>query len=121
VTNPGVTRLLNATKISGRTKSGLGVGVFNALSNDVYAVVQDSTTGERRDVLTQPFANYNIFVLDQSLKNNSYVSLINTNVTRRGSTYDGLFRFAKQQLRRRWAGELFAPPGHCLWLRPAGG
>ncbi|OWP63875.1 hypothetical protein CDA63_06590 [Hymenobacter amundsenii] len=99
VSNPGVTRLLNATKISGRTKSGLGVGVFNALSNDVYATVQDSTTGARREVLTQPFSNYNIFVLDQSLKNNSYVSLINTNVTRRGSTYDanvtgGLFRFA---------------------------
>ncbi|WP_215136055.1 DUF5916 domain-containing protein [Hymenobacter sp. ISL-91] len=99
VSNPGVTRLLNATKISGRTKSGLGVGLFNALSNDVYATVQDSATGARREVLTQPFSNYNIFVLDQSLKNNSYISLINTNVTRKGSTYDanvtgGLFRFA---------------------------
>ena len=101
VQNPGVTRLLNATKISGRTSKGLGVGVFNALSNDVYATVQDSTSGARRDVLTQPFANYNIVVLDQSLKNNSYVSLINTNVTRAGSTYDanvtgGLFRFANK-------------------------
>ncbi|RFP64422.1 hypothetical protein D0N36_13975 [Hymenobacter lapidiphilus] len=101
VSNPGVTRLLNATKISGRTKSGLGVGLFNALSNDVYATVQDSTSGEQREVLTQPFSNYNIFVLDQSLKNNSYVSLINTNVTRKGSTYDanvtgGLFRFANK-------------------------
>lgn len=99
VANSGITPLLNATKISGRTKSGLGVGLFNALSNDVYATVQDSTTGAQREVLTQPFSNYNIFVLDQSLKNNSYVSLINTNVTRRGSTYDanvtgGLFRFA---------------------------
>ena len=40
-------------------------------------------------------------VLDQSLKNNSYVSLINTNVTRAGTTYDanvtgGLFRFANK-------------------------
>ncbi|WP_019949189.1 DUF5916 domain-containing protein [Hymenobacter aerophilus] len=101
VSNPGITRLLNATKISGRTKSGLGLGLFNALSNDVYATVQDSTTGQRREVLTQPFSNYNIFVLDQSLKNNSYVSLINTNVTRKGSTYDanvtgGLFRFANK-------------------------
>ena len=101
VQNPGVTRLLNATKISGRTSKGLGVGIFNALSNDVYATVQDSTGGGRRDVLTQPFANYNIVVLDQSLKNNSFVSLINTNVTRAGSTYDanvtgGLFRFANK-------------------------
>ncbi|MBF9236960.1 carbohydrate binding family 9 domain-containing protein [Hymenobacter sp. BT683] len=102
VENPGVTRLLNATKVSGRTSKGLGVGVFNALSNDVYATVQDSTSGVRRDVLTQPFANYSIVVLDQSLKNNSFVSLINTNVTRAGSTYDanvtgGLFRFANKK------------------------
>ncbi|WP_303311731.1 DUF5916 domain-containing protein [Hymenobacter sp. BT730] len=96
--NPAETRLLNATKISGRTKKGLGVGLFNALSNDVYATVRNTETGEEREVLTQPFSNYNIAVLDQSLKNNSYVSLINTNVTRQGSTYDanvtgGLFRF----------------------------
>jgi Domain of unknown function (DUF5916) len=63
--------------------------------------VQDSTSGTRREVLTQPFTNYNIVVLDQSLKNNSYVSLVNTNVTRAGSTYDanvtgGLFRFANK-------------------------
>ncbi|MBF9219951.1 DUF5916 domain-containing protein [Hymenobacter ruricola] len=102
VQNPGVTRLLNATKVSGRTRKGLGVGVFNAVSNDVYATLQDSTSGARRDVLTQPFTNYNIVVLDQSLKNNSYVSLINTNVTRAGQTYDanvtgGLFRFANKE------------------------
>jgi len=100
--NPGVTRLLNATKVSGRTSKGLGVGVFNALSNDVYATVRDSVDGTERQILTQPFSNYNIVVLDQSLKNNSYVSLINTNVTRAGSTYDanvtgGLFRFANKK------------------------
>ena len=99
VQNPGVTPLLNATKVSGRTAKGLGVGIFNALSNDVLATVQDSASGAQRQVLTQPFANYNIVVLDQSLKNNSYLSLVNTNVTRRGETYDanvtgGLFRFA---------------------------
>ncbi|WP_089331898.1 DUF5916 domain-containing protein [Hymenobacter mucosus] len=102
VSNPGVTRLLNATKVSGRTKQGLGVGVFNALSNDVYATLRDSVDGRQREVLTQPFSNYNIVVLDQSLKNNSYVSLINTNVTRAGTTYDanvtgGLFRFANKK------------------------
>ncbi len=101
VQNPGITRLLNATKVSGRTSAGLGVGIFNAVSNDVYATVQDSASGTRREVLTQPFTNYNIVVLDQSLKNNSYVSLVNTNVTRAGSTYDanvtgGLFRFANK-------------------------
>ncbi|UOQ77728.1 carbohydrate binding family 9 domain-containing protein [Hymenobacter sp. 5516J-16] len=102
VRNPAETRLLNATKVSGRTKNGLGVGFFNALSNDVYATVRNDETSQERRVLTQPFSNYNIMVLDQSLKNNSYVSLINTNVTRWGSTYDanvtgGLFRFANKK------------------------
>ena len=102
VRNPFETPLLNATKVSGRTTSGLGIGVFNALSNDVYATVRNQETGQERTVLTQPFANYNIAVLDQSLKNNSYVSLINTNVTRAGATYDanvtgGLFRLANEK------------------------
>ena len=88
VTNPGVTRLLNATKVSGRTSSGLGVGVFNAVSNDIFATVRDGSSGQERQVLTQPRTNYNIFVLDQTLKNNSYVSLINTSVLRQGQTYD---------------------------------
>ncbi|MCB2408040.1 DUF5916 domain-containing protein [Hymenobacter lucidus] len=98
VRNPAETQLLNATKVSGRTKSGLGIGLFNAVSNDMYATLRDTETGQEREVATQPFSNYSIAVLDQSLKNNSYVSLINTNVTRAGRTYDanvtgGLFRF----------------------------
>ncbi|RTQ50182.1 hypothetical protein EJV47_11145 [Hymenobacter gummosus] len=102
IRNPAETRLLNATKVSGRTKKGLGIGLFNALSNDVYATIQNKETGAERQVLTQPFSNYNIAVLDQSLKNNSYVSLINTNVTRFGRTYDanvtgGLWRFANKK------------------------
>jgi len=100
--NPSETPLLNATKVSGRTSKGLGIGVFNALSNDVYATVRNDESGQERQVLTQPFSNYSIAVLDQSLKNNSYVSLINTNVTRAGATYDanvtgGLFRFANKK------------------------
>ncbi|WP_303310494.1 DUF5916 domain-containing protein [Hymenobacter sp. BT730] len=96
--NPSESRLLNATKISGRTSKGLGVGLFNAVSANMYATAEDTATGEQRRILTQPLSNYSIAVLDQSLKNNSYVSLINTNVTRQGSTYDanvtgGLFRF----------------------------
>jgi len=109
--NPGVTRLINATKISGRTSKGLGVGVFNALSAASYATVQDSASGRQREVLTQPLTNYNIVVLDQSLPHNSYVSLINTNVTRLGSTYDanvtaGLFRFADTKNQYAFNGQL---------------
>jgi hypothetical protein len=87
VKNPAQTQLLNATKVSGRTASKLGIGVFNAVANSAYATVQDSI-GNIRKVLTGPMTNYNIIVLDQALKNNSYVNFVNTNVTREGHYYD---------------------------------
>jgi hypothetical protein len=80
-------KVLNATKISGRTAKGLGIGVFNAITNHMQTEVEDSS-GQTRQVETQPLTNYNIVVLDQSLKNNSSVTFINTNVLRQGSAYD---------------------------------
>lgn len=86
--NPSETQLVNATKISGRTKGGLGIGVFNGVTKKMFASIKDTITGDTRQVLTDPLTNYNVLVLDQNLKNNSYVTLINTNVTRSGSYYD---------------------------------
>ncbi len=85
--NPVETRLLNASKISGRTSSGLGIGVFNAVTKAQYATIENGDKETRR-IETNPLTNYNILVFDQSLKNNSSVSLINTNVTRSGTDYD---------------------------------
>lgn len=85
--NPGESRLLNATKLSGRTSSGLGVGIFNGLSRPMYATVADEAGAERK-LNTAPLTNYNIVVLDQSLPHNSFATLINTNVLRNGGTYD---------------------------------
>ncbi len=109
--DPGVTRLINATKVSGRTSKGLGIGVFNAVSAASYATLQDSVSGHQREMMTQPLTNYNIVVLDQSLPHNSYVSLINTNVTRAGSTYDanvtaGLFRLVDSKNKYAFTGQL---------------
>lgn len=100
IDNPAETKMINGTKISGRTQSGLGVGIFNAVVGRQYATLQNSE-GEKLEVETQPLTNYNITVLDQSLKNNSYVTLVNTNVMRQGSTYDAnltgmVFRFANK-------------------------
>lgn len=88
VENPDKTDLLNALKISGRTDRGLGVGFFNAITNKTEAVYRDSLTGETRTRITEPFANYNILVLDQRFNKNSSISLINTNVTRNGNFRD---------------------------------
>lgn len=80
-------KVLNATKISGRTAKGLGIGIFNAITNSMQTEVEDAA-GNVRNVETQPLTNYNILVFDQSLKNNSSATFINTNVLRRGSAYD---------------------------------
>lgn len=86
--NPSATRLLNATKLSGRTKKGLGIGFFNAITSTTYASILNTSTSESRLYLTNPLTNYNVLVLDQNLKNNSSVTLINTSVLREGFAYD---------------------------------
>lgn len=87
IKNPQEGKILNATKVSGRTAKGLGVGLFNAVTNNMFTEVEDAS-GNRRAIESQPLTNYNIFVLDQSLKNNSSISVINTNVLRQGKAYD---------------------------------
>ncbi|MRT94089.1 DUF5916 domain-containing protein [Ancylomarina sp. 16SWW S1-10-2] len=79
--NPAESKIINSTKISGRTSSGLGIGFLNSMIRNTYAKIKDTISGSKRKFKTQAFANYNMFVLDQSLKNESYISLINTNVT----------------------------------------
>lgn len=92
---PNTVNLLNALKISGRTKSGLGIGVLNAITEKTNAIVRKNTinpdnseTISERDVVVEPLANYNVLVLDQRFNKNSSVSLVNTNVTRNGEYRD---------------------------------
>ncbi len=85
--NPSVVQLLNSTKISGRTSGGLGIGFLNSLTAPTFATIKDEE-GNKREVRTEPLTNYNIVVLDKNLKNNSYLSFINTNVYRSGLAYE---------------------------------
>ncbi|HQW85332.1 MAG TPA: DUF5916 domain-containing protein, partial [Ferruginibacter sp.] len=84
--NPGITKLYNATKFSGRTKGNLGIGILNAISVPMYAKIRDLRNGKDSSILTEPLTNYNILVLDQALKNRSSVSFTNTNVLRKGNS-----------------------------------
>ena len=86
--NPSKINLLNALKISGRTKGGLGVGVLNAVTEKTEAIITNNITGETRKAIVEPLANYNALVLDQRFGTNSSVSFVNTNVTRNGSGRD---------------------------------
>ena len=111
VKNPIETKLINATKISGRTPKGLGIGFFNALTAPQYAIAEDDRFQQRK-IETSPLTNYNIIVLNQSLKNNSSISLVNTNVWRNGKTYDAnvtgaLFDFNNKSNRWNYGGDFF--------------
>ena len=81
------TRLLNATKISGRTEGNLGIGFLNAVTDRSFSTFTDGK-GNQREVLVEPLTNYNVLVLDQRFKNNSSLSFVNTNTLREGSSVD---------------------------------
>ncbi len=89
IENPENANLFNAMKISGRTGRDLGIGFFNAITQETNAVYLDTLSGQTRTRVTEPWANYNIVVLDQQFNQNSSISLINTNVTRDGNFRDG--------------------------------
>ena len=86
--NPSQGQLYNATKLSGRTKSKLGIGLLNAVSAPSNAVIRNELTRETRTYQTAELTNYNVLALDQALPNNSAVSFINTNVLREGAARD---------------------------------
>ncbi|MGB0522244.1 MAG: DUF5916 domain-containing protein [Flammeovirgaceae bacterium] len=95
---PNSAPLANATKISGRTKKGIGIGFFNAMTKKTFARVKNTETGEEFDAVADPFTNFNVFVIDKNLKNNSNIGFINTSVIRKDGQPDALvsgadFRF----------------------------
>ncbi|OUR90698.1 protein with DOMON-like ligand-binding domain protein [Flavobacteriales bacterium 34_180_T64] len=97
---PNEVKVLNAIKISGRTKKGLGIGVFNAITEKTEATIKrteefiDPVTNDLeteisyRHQVVEPFSNYNILVLDQQYNGNSSIGLVNTNVMRSGNFRD---------------------------------
>ena len=89
VSRPNEVKVLNALKVSGRTKNGWGVGIFNAITEKTFATVTNTDTGEKRNEVVEPFTNYNILVVDKQFGGNSAISLINTNVLREGEFRDG--------------------------------
>ncbi|MDU8887286.1 DUF5916 domain-containing protein [Yeosuana sp. MJ-SS3] len=89
ITNPDdKIKTINAIKVSGRSKNGLGIGILNAITEESFAKITDTITGEKRKVIVEPLANYSVLVLDQQFNKNSSVSLVNTNVSREGHYRD---------------------------------
>ncbi|MDX1686223.1 MAG: DUF5916 domain-containing protein, partial [Saprospiraceae bacterium] len=85
--NPKVSQLINATKLTGRTKGGLGIGLFNAIEGTTEAIIEDEN-GETCTYQTAPATNYNMVIFDQLLANGGNAYVMNTNVWRAGDVYD---------------------------------
>lgn len=85
---PTTIKLINALKISGRTKNGLGIGILNAVTEKTNVSIKNNSTNETQSRILQPLTNYNVLVLDQRFKKNSSISFVNTNVTRNGHFRD---------------------------------
>ena len=110
IESPSNVNILNAIKISGRTKKGLGIGFLNSITERTYATIIDTVSGTTRKSIIEPISNYNVFVLDQVFSGNSSISLINTNVLRDGSDFRdanvtaGVFSIADKENRFRTSG-----------------
>ena len=110
ISNPSETQLINATKVSGRTKGGTGIGIFNAVSGSTQSIVK-SSDGSERAIETSPLTNYSVLVFDQQLKYNSYFSLINTNVWRSGLDYEANVTGGEFRLQNRKRSHAFFGQG----------
>ena len=72
----------NASKVSGRTNDGWGIGIFNAFTKNTYEEVTDTITNTIRELLIEPITHYSMLVVDKSFKQNSFLTFVNTNVYR---------------------------------------
>ena len=85
--NPLELDIISAIKLSGRNSKKFGFGVINTICMPSFATVSDTISRDEREIETQSFTNYNVIALDKTLENNSFVSLINTNLTRNNLEY----------------------------------
>lgn len=83
--NPGISKLYNATKFSGRTKSNIGIAIFNSVTASMEAKLTNINTKLDTTIITEPLTNYNVLVFDKALKNRSSYTITNTNVLRKGN------------------------------------
>lgn len=109
--NPTQSQLLNAVKVSGRTKTKLGVGFLNAITSATRATLLDTLNVTSRLFLTSPLTNYNMLVFDKQYGANSSCYFSNASTIRSGEFTDanvsslGVSHFDKSN-RFNYAGEV---------------
>jgi hypothetical protein len=86
--NPTQTQLINAIKVTGRSKSKIGIGFLNAITKEMYATIVDTLNLKERKIVTEPLTNYNMMVIDKQYGANSSFYFSNANTFRSGSFTD---------------------------------
>ncbi|MBI5216917.1 MAG: carbohydrate binding family 9 domain-containing protein [Ignavibacteriae bacterium] len=76
---PSNVTILGAAKITGKTNSGLSVGIMQALTQEESATLID-TSGHTTEQIVEPFAHYGILRMKQDVLENSNVGFILTSV-----------------------------------------
>ncbi|MBI3189218.1 MAG: hypothetical protein HYZ33_01080, partial [Ignavibacteriales bacterium] len=76
---PSNVTILGAAKITGKTNSGLSVGILQALTQEETATLLD-TLGNTSEQVVEPFAHYSIVRMKQDVLENSNVGFIITSV-----------------------------------------
>lgn len=91
VSNPPVTPILGAIKLSGKTDGGFGYGVMNAITPRTFKVLEDAQNRQTR-FQTAPLTNYSVFRGQKSLTGaGSYIGGIFTSTLREGMDYANAF------------------------------
>ncbi|AZQ44495.1 DUF5916 domain-containing protein [Nonlabens ponticola] len=121
IDNPDKSQLLNAVKVTGRNRNGLGIGFLNAITSKTEATLFNNVTEESRKVTTEPLTNYNVLVLDQQYGSNSSISYVNASTWRSGNFTDAnvtaiVSNHNDKELRNNYRGEFkvsnrFTPDG----------
>ncbi|MGY8917528.1 MAG: DUF5916 domain-containing protein [Flavobacteriales bacterium] len=99
-------RLINATKLSGRTSGGLGIGALQAFALDT----SDSSA----------LTSYSVAVLDQTLPNNGYIHGVSTFVTHESDVESALVQGIDFEVRNKLnsysvtGAASYSPGGHRL-------
>lgn len=75
---PELTTILAAGKLTGRTQSGLTLGVLSAVTNEENATVKNLDGSTNPATLVEPRAGYNALRLKQDVFDNSWVGLMAT-------------------------------------------
>ena len=62
ISDPAQAKIVNATKISGHSESGLGIGFLNAITTPQNTTFLDTVKGTTHKEESMPFTNYTVFV-----------------------------------------------------------